>query len=307
MSLTGLPLLALSVLATGGALVLLAGGWHRRVRSRVAIRTLGIVLCEVLALASVGLAVNRNGDFYPSWSALLGGVQTRELPHAVATDLARWLHARAPQGLRDGLVFTWKPPTESAWHLAEAPIVYVPPAYFHHAAASFPVVLVVAHRSVGADRGAWDDRSVGRLVHSTPIAAVLVLVRAADPADPASLGVRLPARLDRDLGVAAHGWAVIGVGADAATALRVYAGEPGRFSVLGLLPEGSTPLPAALLSAAHALPPGSDVLVVGGTAPHHPAGRARPGRGAPGQRLTAALAWAYTQLPPALAAPLLGA
>jgi len=168
---------------------------------------------------------------------------------------------------------------------------------------------VVAPASVGANLGA-DDRGISRLVGSTAVAAtpaIVVLVRPKNAADATSLSRGLPARLDRDLGVTAHSWAIIGVGAAASTALEVYTKEPGRFSALGLLGEGSTPLPAGLLSAARRLAPGSSVLVVAGAAPRTAGGAkssfsvAEP----PGSRLASALAWAYAQMPPALAAPLL--
>jgi len=315
MSLTGLPLFVLCLIATLGALTLVIVLWRRLGRFRVAGRTLGIVLCEALALASLGLAVNRNGDFYPTWSALLGGVRTRSQPHALSTNLTDWLHARTAEGERDGLVFTWKPPTESAWHLAAAPIVYLPPAYFHRADSSFPVAVVVAPASLARNPGAWGDRGISRLVASTAVAAmpaVVVLVRPSNAVAATSLSLTLrrglPARLGGDLRVTAHSWAIIGVGAEAPIALEVYAHEPGRFSALGLLAVGSTPLPAGLVSDARRLAPGSSVLVVAGATPHRTAGRARSSLSVaepPGSQLATVLAWAYAQMPPALAAPLL--
>lgn len=313
MSLTGLPLLVLSLTATVGALVLVVAGWRRLRRFRVPGRTLSIVLCEVLALASLGLAVNRWGDFYPSWTALLGGVATRSLAHASSTNLAHWLVARAAQGERDGFVFTWKPAVVSSWHLDEAPIVYVPPAYFQRATSSFPVALVVAPAALGAKEGAWDDRGVSRLVHSTAVAAIpaiVVFVRAALPADATSLGAGLPATLDRDLRVTAHSWAIIGIGAQAPAALEVYAHEAGRFSFLGLLAEGSAPLPASVLERACTLAVGSSVLTGGGAAPPFAAGGEPPPFihvvvERPESRLATTLAWAYPLMPLAVAAPLL--
>jgi hypothetical protein len=61
---SGSPLATVGVVsaATAGALVLLWRRWGDRL---VVARAAGILLCELLAIVTMGLAVNRWGWFYP--------------------------------------------------------------------------------------------------------------------------------------------------------------------------------------------------------------------------------------------------
>ena len=69
---TGLPLLVItlivSVLAPVGTVVL----WDRGRRLRVARRAGMLILCELLTLATAGVAINRSQDFFTTWPDLLG-------------------------------------------------------------------------------------------------------------------------------------------------------------------------------------------------------------------------------------------
>ena len=75
-----LPLLSLSTevffwLLTLGLLVLTVLFWHKLVTRNlrtVTARFTSIILIQVLALASMGITINRSGEFYSSWSDLFG-------------------------------------------------------------------------------------------------------------------------------------------------------------------------------------------------------------------------------------------
>jgi hypothetical protein len=70
----GLTLALFSIAAVGLTIfaVIYWGKIYRRTFLNLLIRLLIILLCQVLALASIGLAVNRSNGFYSSWNDLLG-------------------------------------------------------------------------------------------------------------------------------------------------------------------------------------------------------------------------------------------
>lgn len=305
--LTGLPLLLISCGVAIGALAALIAGWRRLRAWWLPVRIAGILLCEVLLLLSVALEVNRSGDFYPSWSALLGGAQSRDLPHAPAANLAPWLSRKAKQGAENGLVFTWKPTDAKSWQLGEAPIVYLPSTYFRRPALSLPVIVALAPSGARATQGAWDDRTVDTLARAAGVPSVLVFLRTGRHLRPDRLAAGLPARLAADLRVAPHGWGLVGIGTGVPTALQLFRSDPVRFGPLALVSSTAPPLSAKLLREARdAAGPQLLVAARGSVEPAPPTSDRRHGN--PPLRepagLTTVLRWAYGQLPPALAPPI---
>jgi hypothetical protein len=309
-SLTGLPLLVLSVLVAVNLFVATVVVWSRGGRWRPAIRLVAILACEAVTLWVVGLAVNRSLDLYPSWSALLGNV-----PAAVnaqtqpATNLERWLSGKAAQGEREGVAFDWNPPGESGWHLSARPSVYVPPSYFHDKTARFPVVVVVAPKNATPARAGWFDHKTGPLVRATverSAPAVVVFVRADGPEGVTKLATTIPARLEKDLRVTLGGWALIGVGGANAPALDVMAAQAGRrYRGVALLADGSQPLQETVVSRARKLPAGTGRLFVAADRvvaeeDAHAYPTASVAEPKPEQRVAAALRWAYGLLSPSL-------
>ncbi|NJC74191.1 hypothetical protein HC031_31420 [Planosporangium thailandense] len=311
MSLTGLPLLITGVVVT---LVLAAGTgllWWRTARVtrrpwlvRGLVRTLALLLTEVVAVLTVAIGVNRALEIYPSWSVFFGGVRDVEkVTTAPSADLETWLHGHAPEGRNLGFSFTWKPAEESAWKLAAPPVVAVPAAYFRDQTARFPVIVVAAPPRTDPPAGGWDDRHALQAARGAD-AAVVVFVRLADPA--AALPVlteQLPDRLGRDLRVQPDNWAVAGVGPAQALALDMVAGSRDRYLTAALVSDGSHAPAADLLDRARRLPAGLNLVVVAG----EPAGKGLTSDTVahPTARLTAALRWVQQRLPAPLAEPLI--
>jgi hypothetical protein len=280
-SLTGAPLLVLGILASLGALVATIRYWRRGGRWRILTRTVGILVCEVLALATAGLIVNHAlDDLFPSWSALFGPDRAVAAPTIVAdptTGLDEWLRGHRAEGERHGLTFEWKPVGAAAWHLPAPPVISVPPAYFTATALRFPVVLVLSPAKLAA-----------------PVAdgpAIVVYLRVDRP-DAMLLTQELPERLDGDLRVLARGWAVVGVGTDAGAGPLALTRAPTRFWSAVEVPEGNRPLP----DVERGLPAYLDWQKSWTV----PARTPDPGR------LAAALHWVYPRLPAPLADPLSG-
>lgn len=304
MSLTGLPLLTVSLLATVGSLVALVVVWRRFGRWRVLIRTLGIVIFEVLTLFTASLAINRAGDFYPSWSSLRSSASTNYVAPTPTGDLGQWLVTHAPNEGREGLVFTWRPPGVSLWQLVQPPIVYVPAAYFQLTTSSFPVVVAVAPDKARGTDGAWDGGGVANLLQTTTSGAtpaVVVFVRSGGANRSTVLSDGLPSRLDQDLRVTRHGWAIVGVGPDATVAYDVYTHNLNRYAAAALVAEGTGRLGIG------AIPVGSQVLGVAGVTGRRPAGATIDHVVRAEARMPTALEWAFSTLPAALTAPLVDA
>jgi hypothetical protein len=134
-SLTGLPLILLT-----GCAVLVAGaatvrGWRLPGRKRIPLRVAGLVAVEVLLVAEIGLVVNRQEDFYPSWRALAGSEKVVTAPSAATGRLDGELDA--------GGMITWSPPEAAAWRLAAAPLLVTTAEYGRHGDRAFPVVLAL--------------------------------------------------------------------------------------------------------------------------------------------------------------------
>jgi lysyl-tRNA synthetase class 2 len=182
-SLTGLPLLVLSALATAVVGTLTVRLWGR---IRIGGRFAGVLLLEALIVFTAGLVVNRQEQFYPSWQALRGDTGTTLITTGVRAGL---LDDHLPAG-----PFGWRPPELAAWHLAAPPTVRLPAGYQQRPGVAFPVVLVF---------GAHAPR--------TPSVVTVTLAPTSHTTAPALR--TLPGALRHDLRVTATGWDVIGGGA----------------------------------------------------------------------------------------------
>jgi hypothetical protein len=302
MELTSRSLVALSAITTVLACTALIVFWRRLARRAwPLVRVVGILLCEALLIFTVALQINRADDFYPSWSALLGGDQTRDLPRAPAASLSGWLASKAAEGARSGLAFTWRS-SDAAWRLPQPPIVYLPPAYFRQPGLMLPVIVVLAPPALTAAQGAWDDPAPAALAHDAGVSAGLILLRADAHLNVTTLAATLPQRLLTDVRVAPHGWGVTAIGAAIPAGLDLLRLGSDRFGPLALVPSATTavnPLwiktardeAGALLAPSH-LPGGAGRRSVAtGSAVVSPA-------------LVAALRWVFGQMPPALAPPM---
>lgn len=313
MSLTGLPLLAVSAFVAVTLVVASVLLWSRTGRARVVVRCTAIVACEASLLWVAGLAVNRSLDLYPSWSALVAAV-----PPAVGGDdrptanLEQWLAGKAAQGRRDGFAFDWTPDEERGWGLSAAPSVYVPPSYFTESTVRFPVVVVVAAKNATPARAGWSDRATAALARDavtsgTP--AVVVFVRADQATAIAGLATTIPARLEQDLRVTSVGWELVAVGPASLPALDVIGHAGNRYRGIALLADGATAPPGPVVAATRALPAGTGRLFVAASrvvagepdAGYPTASKALP---RPQDRLVAALRWCDGLLPAPLAPPL---
>ncbi|WP_433363064.1 hypothetical protein ACQPZX_31440 [Actinoplanes sp. CA-142083] len=183
MSLTGLPLLVLSALATVAIGTLTVWLWARIGAGG---RFAGVLLFEALIVLTAGLVVNRQEQFYPSWPALRGDTGTALITSRVH---AGRLDDHLPPG-----PFAWRPPELAAWRLAAPPTVRLPAGYQDRPDVTFPVVLVF---------GAAPARTKSA-----------VTVTLAPTSHTTATAVRtLPDALRHDLRVTATGWDVIGGGA----------------------------------------------------------------------------------------------
>ena len=288
MSLTGVPLIIVAVLATIATGAATGWLWSRYGRWRLPIRTAGILLVETLAVFTVGLVVNRVEQFYPSWQVLEGDTGTAVVTaarHAGRIDGRVHGHAAA--------ALTWRPASVSAWRLAAAPTVVVPQGYLDRKSVTFPAVLSLV--DAGPD-GAEAVRAAKR------VAAVSVVVAPSARTTAAALAT-LPASLDQDVRATTHGWAVVATMRQAALAVRLIRSAPARFGALVLVGGSATVRPP------NDRPGGEVAVAVVRPAPGHgikaaalPAGTAAL-TGAGASAWTAASAWAAGQCSPPLAAP----
>ncbi|MFI1996356.1 hypothetical protein [Actinoplanes sp. NPDC020271] len=254
MSLTGIPLIVVAVVVTLLTAAATVVSWRRGGRLRVVLRTGGVLLTETLLLLTVGLAVNRSEDFYPTWAALSSSAQTSGTTYALTPGrLDGWLRAHGP-------AFTWEPDGWTGWHLAAAPTVVVPDGYLEHPAWRYSALVVVDNGSAG-----WTPavETAAARNASADGGAVVVFARTTAATGPDDLALGLPAALTHDLRVTGQRWALIPGAADAALAHRVAAAAPGRYTaVAGKASAGTQPvafhpgdLGAALLWACRQTPP----------------------------------------------------
>jgi hypothetical protein len=312
-SLTGLPLLILSIVAAVGALVGTILLWSRGGRARLFTRTASILLCEALAVFAGAIAANRALDLYPSWSTFFAKAKPPP-PAAKAVDapptvLNEYLAAHAQQGKQAGLALPWQPAGGAAWDLSGQPTLFLPPAYFTEATKSFPVIVVIAPSGSGPSQAGWDPQRVPALVGqaspSTP--AILVLLRLDPPAPDAPLIAGLATGLEQDLRVGRYGWAAVGVGGDAMVALDLLRAQPGRYASAALVAGGTGQVPVAWVGAVRAIRPGQSALIVAATPPVQQGPPLAIDLVTPPElRLPDALRSTYPLLPPPLAAPVPG-
>jgi len=265
-SLTGVPLILLAVLATVAAGFVTVWCWSRFGRQRMLVRTVGVLLSEALLVLSAGLIANRVDQFYPSWAALAGhtGAAATTVSRA-AGRLDRTLHAGGAE------IVPWQPSGATSWHLIGHASLVVPAGYASRRTTTFPVVLDLA-----GPHSAGDTVTV----HLSPSAKTTAAALAS-----------LPAYLDRDVRVTTRGWAIVASMKDAVFAAELVKSAPGRFVALVLVGEGR-PRPCGIAmavvrrrAAGVPLPPGTTVLT---------------GSGA--QAWTVATDWAAGQTSPPLAA-----
>ena len=179
MRLTGVPLILLAAIVTAVAGAATVRWWSSR--GGRSTRVVSVLLVETLAVLTVGLAVNRHEEFYPSWQALGGDTGTATHTERVRAGL---LDARLPAES-----FAWRPSGYPAWHLAGPPRITLPADYRARPDVAFPVVL----------RFGTDNARTGKAVTVT-----LSPTAATTPDDLLALAHELR----RDLRVTGSGWAV---------------------------------------------------------------------------------------------------
>lgn len=207
MHITGLPLIIVVVLVTGGAVAGTVALWSRGGRWRLPIRTGGVLLCEALVVLSAALIVNREQDFYPSWQSLTGATGPAAAVTArPAGDLDTTF---GPGRLRAG----WQPVDAGGWQLQSVPRVTVPATY-PDGRRSYPALVALGVPAVRAD-----------------LVEVSVQPSAVTTADALA---DLPGRLSTDTRVTGHGWVLVAGPASALLATGLAERDPGRFTALAL-------------------------------------------------------------------------
>lgn len=79
MRLTGIPLFLLVATAAVGTMAATVRGWRR-----LPVRIAGLLAVEILAVAAIGLWVNRSQRFYPTWESLTGASQVAAVTETAA-------------------------------------------------------------------------------------------------------------------------------------------------------------------------------------------------------------------------------
>lgn len=295
MALKGYPLLITAVLATAGTLVALVVLWNRGGRARFLLRTVAILLCQALAAFTVGLEVNRAGDFYPSWAALTEDTGAR----AAAAAAPVTAPPRAVSVRHGGTLATWAPPGSARWHLAEAPRLRMPTQV--PAGRRLPVLVLLlppaGHAPVPAT---LSDPAVAPLARDAGSGVVVVVLRPTGPAAVPALATELPRVLTASLPVDAHDWGLVGVGSAATSAVDLAARDALRYGAVALVAAGTGEPTSATVARLRAATTGTGSLAVL-SAP-------ATARGVPvhvaatlDARVVDALAWAGAQLPAPLA------
>ncbi|MEV6597109.1 hypothetical protein AB0M36_09640 [Actinoplanes sp. NPDC051346] len=285
MSLTGIPLLVVAgfVAVVSAAMTILL--WSRFGRWRFVVRTLGVLVTEVLVVLCVGLVANRSEQFYPSWSALAGdtGTETATAPTLVG-ELDGTLAGRSTT--------TWEPPDLKSWRLAATPTVTVPseysPAYPAADSRPYPVLVVLGASGVVAD----------------PVPGVVMVTLIPTRATNAQALRTLLPSLRRAFRVTSDRWALVAGAGEVTLAGRLVRALPTQFSAMALVQNAPKPFTAAL---GHT-PAGTAVAVVGpvkpsGSSPKLPSTVTVLTTAAPKAWRTA-ITWTTAHLSPPLAPPL---
>jgi hypothetical protein len=297
MQLTSPWLIATACLVTLGALAGVIAVWRRLHGRWWPLRVLGILLVEALALTTAAIAINQSGDFYPSWSSLAAGAPKQHLATIRPPALAGSLAGHAAQGSLVGYTLRWQPAGWTAWGLAIAPTVYLPPAYFRTPGLRLPVLIVIAPVATTGEAAAWDDAALAALIRAEPVPACVVVLRPGTHASMPRLGAGLPGRLNSDIGVAPHGWALVAAPQVTAQGVALFQAADASFTALALV--GTVPPPVRRPA------PAATGIPAAYTAARLLLDRARAEAGAHLEVApqTTALTWAFEQLPPPLAPP----
>ncbi|GAA1232484.1 alpha/beta hydrolase [Oryzihumus leptocrescens] len=176
MGLTSATLLTVLIALTAAAPLLLVWSWrHLSAPWRAPAMVVGIVAAQLLAVATVGVGVNRVYGFYPTWGSLMGQVTMAPPaplpagPHGGRTAAGLSFHPaslrsdRLPRGAAAGTVRHFLV-TGASSHVTGRVAVWLPPGYDsprwrHH---RFPVEMMMA--------GAYSH--VDRMVHDLAIGSV---------------------------------------------------------------------------------------------------------------------------------------
>lgn len=338
MPLTSVLLIALAFLGTAIVVAGTVWVWGRPWRLRFLPRLVGVLLIEALLLISVGLVVNREEGFYPTWEALVasdsGGVAAPTY-HTVAGKLDQQLAALADARSGKPQALPWQPPGWTGWRLAAAPTLVVPAGYLQHPQWRYSVVLVVADAGPGWPAAGQDSAAIRLAAGASRDVVAFLTTTPGTSAQ--TLTTDLPDRLDHDLRVTGHRWAMVTSPADTRLAQQAVVAAPAQYpavvTVQGAQPsrpatEKRTPAPTRKPSSARAKKPSqpatkskpararttsTNVVIrtaaaatVGGSVGDLgvPAGIATftSRSGAVATALAVAVAWAGSQTPPPLAA-----
>lgn len=249
MSLTGLTLTVLAFCGTAAVSAATVWGWSRSRSLRFVLRPLGVLLTEALLLLSIGLVVNRQEDFYPSWAALLEpGKPAVPAYRTVAGGLDATITAQAAgKGALPQLI-TWQPAEWAEWRLTAAPTVVVPAGYSQHPQWRYSVVLVIAQSGQGWPT-TW-QRPAGLNVAGGATHDVVVFATATSKTAVPALTSQLPDDLRHDLRVTDHRWAVVTAPANAGLTQRAVLSTPGQYPAIATLltnppPHAKKPPPKA--------------------------------------------------------------
>lgn len=339
MPLTSVPLIVLAFLGTAAVVAGTVWVWRRSWRLRFLPRTVGLLLIEASLLISVGLVVNREEGFYPTWDSLVAtdsGEAAAPTYHTVAGSLDQQLAALPDARSGNPQALPWQPEGWSRWRLAAAPTLVVPAGYLQHPQWHYSVILVLADAAPGWPAAGQDAAALRLAAYANH--DVVAFLTTTPGTTVQALTTEVPDRLSRDLRVTGHRWAVVTSSADAPLVRQVVVAAPAQYPAVATVPS-SRPAAAATQRAA---PPASKKVSSARTktAASRPAAKPKPAaaRGTPAgvvlrqaaavvgggsvgdlsvpagiatfisrsntvvTALAAAVGWAATQTPPPLAA-----
>ncbi len=243
MPLTGRLLIALMICGTVIVLAATVWSWSRTGWMRFVVRPTGVLLTESLLLVSVGLIVNRQQGFYPSWPALFETTNTGQqsyqtnpgsLDGALATRAAG--HESVPQ------LLPWQPSGWTDWRLASAPTLVIPTGYSEHPQWRYSVVLVIAKSDAGWP-AAW-QQAAGPADAAGASRDVVILVTPTPATVLPDLLTGLTNGLHHDLRVTDHRWAIVTSQPEAEKVHAAALPIPGLFPALATVQTGTSPAPA---------------------------------------------------------------
>jgi hypothetical protein len=297
MPLTGRALIGLTACCTVAVLAGTVLVWGRWGRLRYLLRPAGVLLSEALLLVTVGLVVNRQEGFYPTWAALLDSGSPGTTSYRVAAgSLDRKLAARVGSRGDAAQEFAWHPSGWTRWRLAGAPEVVTPAGYLRHPGWRYSVVLVVDDSASG-----WSTGRLSTAEAAGPAVVVYTTTTAATQVQ--TLARTLPGELDRDLRVTTHRWAIVASASDAGLADQAAVATRGLYPAIVTVPAGAA-TPEPLTTHPPVIP--ALAALGAGSAHRRSSGATKVPAGIVSVTvhtgLTAAIAWAAAQTPPPLAA-----